>query len=316
MEVIVPKVLLIALALIFVLLSSCAKRSTEPDTDQVKDYAYQLVKVDYIHLYQNQTSIYNLMNDQFEDADGVPLFPYNGMFYYHPVMIGHRCLWALSDYNMSRDELYLDYVKAGTEALLERAHREENAIYFPYEFDFNPWATTITYTAPWYSGMAQGVLLSVFSRLYYLTEDPYYMAIADSVFNSFKRFDSPKSTVYISNNESLGVGDNYYWVEEYPHEIRRFVLNGSISGSFGLYDYWWVFGDEGSKVLFSRKMTSIKDHVMLYRNPGNISFYCLKFRDLSAFYHALHQRLLNYCYLYTGDSYFSTMSYVLYSDYN
>lgn len=301
---------------IVLLTLSCAKKSTEAETEIIKDYQYDPVKVGFISLYMNQSTLYNQINYQVADDNGVPLFSYNSQLYYHPVMIGHRCLYALSDFYNNQDSTYLDFAKKAAQALVDRSTRLDDKIYFPYHFDYNPWATTITYTAPWYSGMAQGVMLSALSRLYYLTNDDYYKALADSVLNTFTEYDHPMSTVYISKNEGMGIGEGYFWVDEYPHDKRRFVLNGSISGAFGLYDYWWVFGDEKAKKLFSMEMTSIKDHVMLYRNPGKISYYCLLFKDQSAYYHALHQTLLNCCFLYTNDLYFSAVSYLLFSDYH
>ena len=64
-------------------------------------------------------------------------------------------------------------------------------------------------------------------------------------------------------------------LDEYPHQTRRYVLNGSIIGSMGLYDHWWVFGDDLSAKLFSCEMSTIKDNVLLYRNPSELSAYCL-----------------------------------------
>lgn len=306
----------IILLMLFALLMSCSSKSTELEFYGLKDNNYPLVRAEFLSLYMNQSPLYNDITPNPADANGVPLFSYNNQLYYHPVMIGHRVIWALSDYNNTHDEKYLTFAKNSLQALIDRSTREANKMYFPYMFDFSPWATTVTYTAPWYSGMAQGVLLSAISRLYYFTEDNYYKSVADSVFNTFRDFDSPISTVYISKNNGMGVEDDYYWVDEYPHEVRRFVLNGSISGSFGLYDYWWVFNNEKARKLFSMQMTTIKKHILLYRNPGKISFYCLKFKDLNSTYHVIHQKLLNQCFLYTGDHYFTTVSYVFFTDYH
>lgn len=306
--------MLMLLAVILFALS-CAKQNTEAEPQKLKDYQYEPVKVDFVSLYMNQTSLYNQISFSVADEDGVPLFSYSSQLYYHPVMIGHRCLWAMSDYYNNQDSIYLDFAKTAAQALIDRSTRLGDKMYFPYQFDYLPY-DSVVHNAPWYSGMAQGVMLSVFSRMYYLTHDDYYKAVADSVLNTFTEFDDPISTVYKSKDESVGVGDNYYWVDEYPNTVRRFVLNGSISGAFGLYDYWWVFGDENAKTLFSMEMTSIKDHVLLYRNPGDISYYCLVFKDENAYYHALHQKLLNCCFLYTNDDYFATVSYLLFSDYH
>lgn len=306
------------LALIFAALVLCVSCQEKPSQSgpEVRDHGYTLRKLEFTQLYMNRTNLFNMINHSPCDSNGVKLYERNGQYYYHPVQIGHICQYALSDYYNTRDEKYLNHAKVSTQALLDRATRSNGGIYFPYQFDFSQYGK-ISYLAPWYSGMAQGVLLSVISRLYFLTGEERYQAIADSVLATFEDYENPISTVYISTEaDTLKVGENYYWVEEYPHQTRRYVLNGSISGSFGLYDHWWVFGDKKSRRLFSREMTAVKDNVLLFRNPGGISFYCLKFRDPAATYHSLHQVLLNQCFLYTGDDYFQAVAFLLFTDYH
>jgi hypothetical protein len=298
------------------LLLSCDLNTRADDYDHLQDRGYSLVKVAYNQLYQNRPALYNTMNANPMDEAGVSLFAWEGEFYYHPVLIGQRCQQALSDYNNTTDQRYLDYVRASVSALSERAARFEDKILFSYMFDFSPGHTTLTYHAPWYSGMAQGVLLSVTSRMYHLTGEARYKELADSTFASLADLDSDKACVYVSQADSLGVPDDYYWVDEYPGPVQRYVLNGSMIGSIGLYDYWWVFGNTLAGRLFSMQLSAVRDNVLLYRNPGAPSSYCLKFKYQDPNYHALHQVLLNQYFLYSGDPYFQAVSNLLSADYH
>jgi hypothetical protein len=116
---------------------------------------------------------------------------------------------------------------------------------------------------------------SCYSRLYSLTNNDLYKAVADSILYTMTDYASPYSPVMISEADGVGLDKDYYWVDEYPHPTRVYVLNGSIIGAMGLYDHWWVFGDRKSKTLLSRELTTPqRPRVMLYRNEGDIS--CLR----------------------------------------
>lgn len=307
---------LILLFAICAALISCQKTTKPVEMDKLTDHGFSLIHVNYEQLYQNRASLYNTMNFEPRDENGVSLFAWEGQYYYHPVLIGQRCQQALSDYHNTQDERYLDYVHACVTALDERATRLEDKILFVYGFDFPSGHPNLTYLAPWYSGMAQGVMLSVFSRMYYITQEARYRELADSTLASLADLNSAKPCVYVSESDTLGVAPGYYWVDEYPDPAQRYVLNGSIIGSFGLYDHWWVFGDKLSKKLFSMQLSSIYDNVLLFRNPGDISSYCLRFRYRDSFYHALHQKLLNQYYLYTDNYRFQAVSNLFYADYH
>jgi len=299
------------------LLQSCVKQPTElsDPTPLVNDHHFNLTLVPYAKLYKNQSWLYITNNMYPQDSNGVYLFLINGEYYYHPVAICHRSLEALNDYSLTHDQTYLDHAIISMETLRTKALRYEGMLYFPYLFDC-PETPTLIYKAPWYSGMAQGMALSAYSRLYHFTQEPLYRAVADSILTTLTDFTSPYSVVHITDETSLLQGAGYYSIDEYPGLPRRYVLNGSIIGSMGLYDHWWVFRDTHSKELFSKALTSFKDRVILYRNPGEMSAYCLYFRVRNLHYHKLHQTLLRHCLDMTGDDYFGKIADRFYSDYH
>ncbi len=303
---------------VFILLQGCrdgAKQSTFIEPQLVKDYNFNLIHQSYDKLHKNRSSLYNSYASPPLDENGVNLLSYNGAEHYHPVYLCHRSLEALSDYYLSMNNFYLQHAIKCMEALRSRAVRKDDMIYFPYDFDYNE-SNVIFYTAPWFSGMAQGMALSAYSRLYHFTDEPLYAAVADSILRTMSDFDGEYETVLITDEYSPFVDGRYYWVDEYPHFIKRYVLNGSIIGAMGLYDHWWVFGDDSSKSLFSKELTTIKDNVLLYRNPGGISFYDLYTRYPHPNYHQVHQDLLNSLTELTGDMFFSAISELFYIDHH
>ncbi|MCD8480760.1 MAG: D-glucuronyl C5-epimerase family protein [Candidatus Cloacimonetes bacterium] len=300
--------------LIFVLLiSACGKIGLEPKHEAVVNYDYQLIKVDYSRLFKNRDRLFNSHLNTPADSNGVFLFEYNGNRYYHPVALCFRSLEALCDYSKTADLLYLNHAIKSMEALRAQATRHQDMLYFPYDFDYDTVGNT-TYIAPWYSGMAQGLALAAYSRLYYFTSDDHYTAIADSILRTMTDFDSEYSTVQnYQNDELFGVG-SYYWVDEYPDGPRRYVLNGSIIGAMGLYDHWWVYGDDLSRELFSAEISTVRDKVLKYRNPGDISAYCLLFRRKQGNYHVVHYQLLQKLQEFSGDAYFGKIADLFISD--
>lgn len=308
-----PWQLYLLMLLLFLPLISCSDEPTRSPVDGVKDYGFSLNHVPYSQLYKNRENLYNSYTATPQDSNGVYLFPYGGSFYYHPVGLSYRSLEALSDYNNTGDAKYLIHAEKSMEALRREAFRYKKMLYFPYKFDFAE-GSAVTYVAPWFSGMAQGTALSAYSRLYHYTQNPLYKAVADSILATFTDFEGPYSGVLISPEDTLLKQAGYYWVDEYPDSQRRYVLNGSIIGAMGLYDHWWVFGDSHSAKLFSCEMTTVKDNVLLYRNGGQMSSYCLLYRNKYTTYHLVHMQILDLCTILTGDEFFAAISDLFYAD--
>jgi len=75
-------------------------------------------------------------------------------------------LAALESYRLNNDPSQLAQAKLDAQRLLDRKVQRDAGYFFPYPFDFALHGNTAnTIRAPWYSGMAQGLTLSLFSRL-------------------------------------------------------------------------------------------------------------------------------------------------------
>ena len=124
--------------------------------------------------------------------------------------------------------------------------------------------------APWFSGMAQGLVLSLEVRLFELTGDPAALTRAGEVFASFE-IAGPRGGPWVTWVDR----DRYLWIEEYPSAHPDRALNGFIFGVFGVYDYWRVTRDPDAERILLATVTTLRHYVTKYRRPGVPSYYCL-----------------------------------------
>jgi hypothetical protein len=246
------------------------------------------------------------------DENGVPMFIYKGKAYYHPVRTANFILHYLDSYHLTGNAEYLRRAEIFASKLIEIGTHANGAIYFPYDFDIPIHGVqNEILIAPWYSGMAQGQALSAFVRLYNITLDGVYLNAADLTFYSFKNVgrEFQPWTVFLDSQ-------GYYWIEEYPWQEPTQVLNGFIFGIYGLYDYYLLKGDNESHQLIQASLTTILEYISSYRNPGGISFYCLRHKHLDPLYHTIHIDQLRMLHHITGESDFADMADLFYADYH
>lgn len=275
----------------------------------IKKYDFSIHDIqptdDYYHLDQ-PTSI----PDSGTDEEGVPMFTKNDEQYNHPVRIAHNMINLLTSYQMTDNEEYLKRAKVYANRLVEIGTYRDGAMYFPYEFEVTLHDIPSERLAPpWYSGMAQGQALSAFTRLYQITQDPEHRKWADQTFKSFtqlKAEDHPRWIAMIDNE--------YYWIEEYPLEKSTKVLNGYIFAIFGIYDYYQIHSDQQVKDLLQASLTTIYDHIHLYRINNEASLYGLKHDHQSVHYHIVHMEQLEVLHQMTNEPYFREMKEVFHKD--
>jgi len=233
-----------------------------------------------------------------KDKEGIPCGP--GSQGSHPIMITQQALKYIYSYELTGNEEYLNRVKKFIDKLLSLSTNSNGALYFPYNFNFFLHSNkTQKMIAPWYSGMAQGQILSLLVRTFNITKEKKYKKNADLVFNSFKllKEDNNPWISYIDKN-------NYYWIEEYPMDIPCNTLNGFIFAIFGLYDYYLLSESEESKNLLQSSLTTIEDYLDKFTTGGSISLYCLKHRVRSKKYHLIHSHQLKMLNKLTGEEKF------------
>jgi hypothetical protein len=302
--------------LVFLFFHSCSQ--SEWDISAVKREEFAIKPLAYNMAPYYYSTLAPLKTKEPTDKDGIALYNYKDKgLYYQPVFLCLKALHFISSYIISNEKAYLKRADRYARKMVELADKHNGALFFPYKFDNplskkRPGGEQIVMKAPWYSGMAQGQALSVFSRLYSLTKNQEYLEIAHKIFKSFllrEREDSPW-VVYVDKK-------SYMWIEECPDKDRINILNGFIFGIYGVYDYYQVTKDERSKILFQAGVKTVKRYIHFFRNPGDRSWYCLgKFHKTTPKYHNVHVKQLEMLYRMTGDEYFLKMSRRFYRDYH
>lgn len=278
-----------------------------------KHYNFTIKKLQYNNLTGTNKQLAPLSPDfDKQDEDGIIMWEYKEKNYYHPLTVARTGRWYIDSYVQTGNKEYLQWAKTYGNKFLELSYKTDQYIYFPYLFDFALHGRNEeTMKSPWYSGMAQGVALTFYSRLYNVTNDKRYLQTCQKIYNTYLK-DKITEAPWISQVNNKG----YYWIEEYPWTEPTHVLNGHIYGIYGLYEYYLVSKSEEVKYLLQSALTTVKDHLLSFRTPGGISKYCLKHKVKSSGYHRVHILQLRYLSKITGDSYFNDMANLFYEDYN
>lgn len=256
-------------------------------------------------------SYHNTWVNMFDD-EGIPIDIREGKVYYNPTGIAQ---YALSFYasDMSREDSIGFFKNAD---FLCKSLNEEGG--FAYDFDFD--MRGVFMKAPWYSGMAQGQILSVLSRAYKLTNDYKYLYYGNKVLN-FMIADPgdsyPKKGCKVllrqfsDIHENLKKFQNYVIYDEYVDDECTYVLNGNLFGLVGLHDYYEVSNSQIAYNAFDEGIKSIKVMLPYYDYYGATSYDLLHFlsnTDIkfnSPYAHDYDISLLDAIYKYTGDSFFA-----------
>lgn len=119
-------------------------------------------------------------------------------------------LFALHAYNQNDKETFEKHVHHLQNIM--KTYEEENY------WNYNEGVERFGITAPWVSGISQGIIASVFIRKYKDSKEEKFLKIA-------------KGAISYCLNEENGItrkGERGLWIEEYPLGIGKGVLNGFI----------------------------------------------------------------------------------------
>jgi hypothetical protein len=279
---------------------SCNYVSFEANEIPIKILDYE--RLPYV---ENSTAV---KKKEFYDVDSVPLHSYRGRLNYHPVYIAQYALKMLDVFITTQDSLYLRQLEKITDKLVGTSLEIDSAIFFPYTFNFPlHGCKEETMLAPWYSGMAQGQILSLYCRLYEVTNEIHYLEVSHKIFNSFTRLKGEGNNPWVSCVDKNG----NLWLEEYPRDLPCFTLNGKVFAIYGIYDYYRVTKDKYAEKILIASITTIRDNIHRFRNENDVSWYCLKhnnFHGQYTRYHKIHIDQLSMLYEITGDTYFKKMA--------
>jgi hypothetical protein len=246
------------------------------------------------------------------DIYGVPMRIYDGVKRYHPVQLVRLGLAYLRNYRLTHDRRYLDRAKRIAGGLKRIAVAARGGLWFPYRFRWTMHGVSrYVNRPPWYSGMAQGLALALFVRLWQYSADPAYRTLADLTYNTMRTL-GRGTTPWVSWID----GRRYVWIEEYPLILDQ-TFNGFVFAIVGLYDYSQITRDislyrparnADVLALLRGAITTIRAYVPTFRNAGTVSDYCLAHHFRNPRYHAVHIAQLRYLTTITGDPWFTRMA--------
>lgn len=302
------------IALILLVINGC-EVLYDQEFENLKNEKYIIHEIPFASLYYHWDDI-NEYTDYTNitqcDSNGVYLFNYEGELYHHPLAIAMDILQAINTYEQVDELRYLEYSELAASTVINHGVYQENALYFPYSFDFKLFGyETEIMEAPWISGMTQGRFLSAICRLHHFTGNSEYDIIADEIIQSFYNYTNEFWIVFLTE-------DNFYWIAEYPQQEdpQMYTLNGFMFAIIGLYDYWYEFGGEDIEELLSWSLTTLKEYAPKFRVEGDISYYDLKYKVQSDRYHKHHIEELRYMTLITGDTFFDSLADLFLSDFD
>ncbi len=236
-----------------------------PHLFRVDNFTLQTVPEDMLAYYGSTIlEVYGT-----RDSTGAFIYRHtDGRWYDHPVGQAQYVVNMLRNYRLDPRQQYLDLAVANANRLLQRAVRHQGALFFPYGFDFELHGRG-TMKAPWYSGMAQGIALSGFVRLWEVTGDEKWMTAARDTFLSF-RVPRQAGTPWFAVVENGNL-----WFEEYPWTPYDHTFNGHNFATYGVYDYWRVTGNGEAKLLTLGGIATAARVAGTVRVAGGISHYCI-----------------------------------------
>lgn len=257
-----------------------------------------------------------LDGNQPRDGSGVPVYIIQGRVFQHPVRQASDGINMLESYKVTGNAAYLTRAEADAARLISSRVVSRNAWFYPYQFDFALHGNTSdVIDAPWYSAMAQGMSLSLFTQLHQQTGKAAYREAADRTMASLTL--GPSGTLpFVTWVDTSG----HLFLEEYaqlPLSRSDRTLNGHLFAVFGVYEYYQMSESPIASQVFSGALKMVRDYYPTqYRNPGWISSYCLTHPQITdPDYHSIHVNQFKTMQGLTGQNSWSDWSDQLFEDY-
>ena len=234
------------------------------------------------------------------DADGVPLLDYHGDVgrHHNPIAIAQYALGHYNAYIESFEPMHFERFATCAEWLLNNLLPNERGVpVWAHHFDFEYFKPLL---APWHSGLAQGVGLSVLVRAHALLKDDRYLEAAHRTFESLRTPIEDGGVLYTDPRGGV-------WIEEYIVHPPTHILNGFLWAMWGVHDYKLATGSSEAAEFFEACLTTVRNNLHRY-DTGFWSLYELTPQRIqspaSPFYHQLHLIQLEVMHALTNEPLF------------
>ncbi|NEB79013.1 hypothetical protein G3I40_27900 [Streptomyces sp. SID14478] len=239
------------------------------------------------------------------------IFTQAGKSWDHPVAQSSYALDLLAEFDRSGRTESIRLATVQADRLLALRIQTRGAWFFPYPFDFPSPAHHLNLHGPWYSAMAQGQALSLFTHLAQNKALPTqqrarYRQAADRTFQSLL-LRPDRTQPWVTHLDQ----DGFLWLEEYPKdppEQSDRTFNGHIFATYGVWDYYQLTRSPYAARLFDAATTTVAHYAPLLRRAGGISNYCVAHGHPNAKYHQIHITQLHNLALISGDQRFERLS--------
>lgn len=248
-------------------------------------YNYSLIKERLWEIKDNAYYYHGSLLSQGLDSQGVRVYDYGGAIgvQYNPVTIAE---YALSLSHNLMDASYQTAFLAQVDWFQKNGKRDKRGLVWEYHFD---WPVN-DQKAPWISAMAQGEIISVFTRAYKFTGDPAYLATAKEALNVFEIDEQQGGVKKVINN-------NLIVYDEYP-KSRFVVLDGWLMALAGVCEFYLAAHDPQAKQILDNGLNSLRQ--LLPGFTGTLGVYFSTRKDLCSvtYYNSNFNAL---CYLASYD---------------
>ena len=261
------------------------------DINTIENYFIELNKNDNTTILKNKKGI--PFRKHFSDNKKYILKPGIDTLYIPTDMSGY----IIKDYTKfleTKDSTYFKEIILYANWLKNNAVIKNNFAVWPYHFKFTKYNMDFDWCGAW----ALGNILSAISRVIELTNDSTFVLLANKIINTFETKIKNGGILFIDKSKN-------HWFEEYPELPPNHVLNGHITATLGLYDYWRITKNKKAKKLFDQGITTIEKNLSQY-DTGYWSKYDLKYPYVADYYYHkdVHIPQLKILYQITGKKIF------------
>lgn len=235
------------------------------------------------------------------DDDGLVQYINAGEPVYNVVTLAH---YALSWHGRHiRSGEPIDMFLKATNKLLEMQQPNGGV---PYLYSYKHYAQSDAFDVPWFSGMAQGHVISTYARAYDLTGDQKYRDAGEIALTFMMAPTSQGGTATTLADLDASLS-SHIWIEEWVTTPASYTLNGYMFALLGLYDWCHAADSQRACDWFDQGIESLLI-VLPKFDIGGFSVYDLAHHTLGVdpmpniYYHKVHIELLRSLGSVTGES--------------